>query len=287
MKNSEMLGQFIPLHYHYQMLLDKQRMEGFKLAIESTVKEGSKVLELGCGTGVLSWFAAQKAARVWAVERNPEMVAAAENFLSNNLNGNKVQVIEGDATEYVPDEPVDVVICEMLHSAMLREKQISVIEAFKGNYKGKFGDKLPIFIPDTTFLAVQAVEQDFTFSGYKAPIPVFEPPTAPMGKTKELALPYIYSSCEYKKPLPKHFVCSQEVEISAAGEVNAVRFITKNILSVILAENRTVDWHNFYMILPVSNPFSAVPGDKVKISFSYTAECELQDLTKNLSIKKI
>ena len=59
------LGQFIPLHYHHNMLMDEQRMSAFKTAINLTVFPGAKVLELGGGTGVLSWFAAAKAGKVW------------------------------------------------------------------------------------------------------------------------------------------------------------------------------------------------------------------------------
>ncbi|MFH1493454.1 MAG: methyltransferase type 12, partial [Pseudomonadota bacterium] len=54
------LGQFIPLHYHYHMLNDNTRVAGFKAAIEHAVHPGSRVLELGGGTGVLSFFAAQR-----------------------------------------------------------------------------------------------------------------------------------------------------------------------------------------------------------------------------------
>ncbi len=57
------LGQFIPLHYHHNMLNDTVRMQGFKDAIDLLVKPGATVLELGGGTGVQSFFAAQKARR--------------------------------------------------------------------------------------------------------------------------------------------------------------------------------------------------------------------------------
>lgn len=52
------LGQFIPLHYHYNMLNDNVRMNGFKEVINLVVKPGAKVLEFGGGTGVQSFFAA-------------------------------------------------------------------------------------------------------------------------------------------------------------------------------------------------------------------------------------
>src|SRR5437868_9716772 len=109
------LGQFIPLQYHHNMLMDSNRMKNFKAAIDYAVFPGAKVLELGGGTGVLSFFAAQKAEKVYCVEFNPDLVQEARKFLSMNENGDKVEVIHADAFDYLPPEPVDVVICEMIH----------------------------------------------------------------------------------------------------------------------------------------------------------------------------
>src|SRR5476651_2234607 len=91
------LGQFIPVHYHHNMLMDDNRMKNFKAAIDYAVFPGAKVLELGGGTGVLSWFAAAKADKVWCVEFNPDMVYEARRFLARNLEGQKVSVIKADA----------------------------------------------------------------------------------------------------------------------------------------------------------------------------------------------
>src|SRR3569623_2485995 len=58
------LGQFVPLHYHYNLLNDTARMHGFTAAIEHAVHPGARELELGGGTGVLSNIAAPKASKV-------------------------------------------------------------------------------------------------------------------------------------------------------------------------------------------------------------------------------
>ncbi|MER2514107.1 MAG: hypothetical protein ABTQ25_17115 [Nitrosomonas ureae] len=51
-------------------------MKGFKEAINLVVKSEAQVLELGSGIDVQSFFAAQKAQKVFCVERNPELVSA-------------------------------------------------------------------------------------------------------------------------------------------------------------------------------------------------------------------
>jgi hypothetical protein len=50
------LGQFIPVHYHHNMLMDQNRMNAFQERDRHAVKPGMKVLELGGGTGVLSYL---------------------------------------------------------------------------------------------------------------------------------------------------------------------------------------------------------------------------------------
>lgn len=55
------------LEYHRSILLDKVRTESFLRAILKTVK---LVLDMGCGTGILSYYACMAGARrVYAVEQ--------------------------------------------------------------------------------------------------------------------------------------------------------------------------------------------------------------------------
>lgn len=278
------LGQYIPLHYHFQMLLDEARVVGFAKAIEHAVPAGGRVLELGGGTGIMSYFASKKASQVYCVERNPELADAAKKFLALN-NAKNVQVISADASQYVPDEPVDVVICEMLHSALLREKQTVVLSAFHKNYQAKFGN-LPLFIPGATILAAQPVQQSFSFYGYKAPVPMFFAAGLENTETTELGGPHTYSTFEYTKPLPQHFVCNTEMGIDRDGELNAIRFITKNVLAFLLEEQKSIDWYNLYMIIPLKEPLAVKKFDKIKIGFSYPAGGSISSLTESLTVKR-
>jgi predicted RNA methylase len=79
------LGEYIPSVYHFNMLADDVRMSAFKEAISRSVRKGSWVLELGCGTGVLSFFAAKAGAQVLCIARNPELVEQARTILRTNL----------------------------------------------------------------------------------------------------------------------------------------------------------------------------------------------------------
>lgn len=282
-----LLGQFIPLHYHFQMLEDKTRMDGFKAAIDFLVPDGGKVVDLGAGTGVLSFMAAQKASKVYSVERQPEMVECARTLLAENGCGDKVEVFDGDARDFLPPEPVDVVVCEMLHSALLREKQVEVIQSFKDRYLEKFGGPLPAFIPDTTILGVEPVHADFYFHGYQAPISFFEDPGALSHRYTSLGDGKPYCFLEYQSPLPMRVSFNDELTISTAGRFNALRFITKNLLAVNLYTGLTIDWFNLNLVLPIKTPVDAEAGDRFQVSFSYDTGGEIQALKNAISVVKL
>lgn len=276
------LGQFIPVHYHHNMLMDQNRMHSFKSAIHYAVKPGAKVLELGGGTGVLSFFAAQQAAKVYCVEFNPDMVREARKFLAINPNGHKVEVIHADAFEYLPPEPVDVVICEMIHVAMLREKQVEVIESFKRRYLAKFGGPLPVFLPEAVIMAAQPIEQEYDFEGFHAPIVQFQETGVVYPGTNELGQPAVYSLIDFSQPVDNVFAWEGGILMERSGTLNAMRFITKNVLAIVQEESNTIDWLNHYMTLPLAQPFKVQAGDLVHVAFQYRAGGSIPSLQASL-----
>lgn len=284
MNSDHELGQFIPLHYHYHMLRDRARMSGFRRAIEACVRPGAKVLEFGGGTGVLSFFAAQHADHVWCVERNPELVSEARRLLMRNPNTERIEMIQADAFEYLPPEPVDVVICEMLHVGLLREKQLAVIKAFKERYVQRFSGPLPVFIPEAVLQAVQPVQQSFDFEGYYAPTILFQDPVVSHPSTRELGAPVLYQQLTYESPFDLLCQWSGPLPITMGGTLNALRIVTKNILAILLDSQSTVDWHNQYLIVPLEKELLVRPGDNVQVAFNYTAGDPLSSFRPLVSV---
>jgi predicted RNA methylase len=270
-EHSKYLGQFIPIQYHHVMLMDQNRMKNFKAAIEFVVKPGAKVLELGGGTGVLSWFAAAKADKVWCVEFNRELVTEANRFLGMNANGDKVEVIHADAFEYLPPEPVDVMICEMVHVAMLREKQVEMMESFKQRYRKRFGPALPTLVPTAVVMAVQPLQKAYDFEGYQAPIIQVEELGENAPGTFDLAAPAVYSVLDFVEDNTLDIAWEGTVVIERSGVVNALRFITRNILAMVMEQSSSIDWLNRYMSFPLRTPVSVQAGDTLRIGFRYRA----------------
>jgi len=276
-ESKNLLGQFIPIQYHHHMLQDVSRMQGFRNAIDLIVKPTDTVLELGGGTGVLSYFAAQMGKKVYCVEYNPELVAEAKRLHKLNRNCEKIEVIHGDATKYVPPEPIDVVVCEMLHSAMLREIQLEAIDAFKRNYRAQYGDSLPIFIPGATLLGIQPIYQDFKFEGYYAPVVMFQNPYSLDTRTTEMGDVVVYHQIVYDQPYDLSIQWSGKVTANTTGKVNALRFITKNILGINPQTQQIVDWSNGHLVLPIEE-IEVSPGKEISVSFAYESGAPLTDL---------
>lgn len=286
--NPEMnaLGQFIPPHYHHNMLADRKRMEGFKSAIAQVVFEGARVLELGGGTGALSCFAAARASRVWCVEMNPEMIAESRRLLVGNPDGHKVEVVHADAFCYLPPEPVDVVICEMVHAALLREKQVAVIESFKARYLQRFSLPLPIFVPEAVILAVQPVWQNYDFFGFHAPVVRFQKPDNALEETIVLAAPAVYCTLDFSLPSSGEIRWEGQFTIEKDGTVNALRFLTKSVLAVLPAESTTVDWLSNHLVLPLDKPIEARAGDVLQVRLNYPAGGALSSLEGGVQVTK-
>ena len=273
----------IPLHYHYHMLNDEVRMTAFHQAIDFVVRPGAKVLELGGGTAVLSFLASRLASKVYCVELEAPNAAAAREIL--RLNGvENVEVIHADALQYLPPEPVDVVICEMIHVAMVREQQMAIMDSFRSRYLEKFGAPLPVFIPCAAILAVQPVHQDFTFHGYTAPVPVFQQADIVQPRTIELGEPVVTHLLDYHTPLPSRLNWSGTLTTGRAGEWNALRFITKNVLSVDEKQQPAhfINWFSQYLVLPLPTPRPVQAGSSLEVSFDYPAGAEIADLQQSI-----
>ncbi len=283
-EDEHLLGQYIPLLYHYNMLQDEDRVQAFRDAIQVVVKPGMHVVELGGGTGILSSFAARCGARVSCVERNPELVATARRFVLENKLTASIEVIGADASRFIPDSKVDVVVCEMLHVGLLREKQAQVIAAFKRNYFQEHGGVLPVFIPEVSMLMVQPIQQSFDFAGYTAPVPMFQAPLLEQPRTRELAKLSAYATIAYDESFDSYFDIDLRFKTIADGLCNAVRFVTQNVLTIDMSRERAITWPNQCLVLPTGSSIAVDAGDDLRLRFTYSAGDLIESLSDSIGL---
>ncbi|PSR90939.1 Protein arginine N-methyltransferase [Actinidia chinensis var. chinensis] len=114
---------------HEEMIKDRVRTETYRAAImqHQNYIAGKVVVDVGCGTGILSIFCAQAGAkRVYAVDASDIAVQANEVVKANNLS-DTVIVLHGRIEDVEIDEEVDVIISEWMGYMLLYESMLGSI----------------------------------------------------------------------------------------------------------------------------------------------------------------
>ena len=122
-------GRYAKLSIHEDMLSDGVRTLGYRDAIEKNAHliKDKIVLDVGCGTAILSMMAAKVGAKhVIAVDAS-EIVEYARRIVVANGLSEKITVVRGTMESVkLPDgiEKVDVIISEWMGYALLYESML-------------------------------------------------------------------------------------------------------------------------------------------------------------------
>ena len=160
-----------------------------------------------------------------------------------------------------------------------------MIEAFKQRYLNKFGAPLPVFIPEAVIMAAQPLQQHYDFFGFYAPIIQFQRPQIVHTGSIELAEPIVYSTLDLSQPTSREIKWAGNFVMAQDGTVNALRFITKNVLAVLQEQSATIDWLNDYLVLPLNKNVDVKAGEVLQISFNYLAGGSIRSLENSLQVK--
>jgi protein arginine N-methyltransferase 1 len=112
---------------HVSMLKDPLRVLSYRSAIERHAR-GKTVVEIGCGTGILSLFAARAGARrVIAIEESGIAGMAARMFAANGGAG-VIDLRVTNSRDVELDEPADLLIHEILGVDPFEENLLPVLD---------------------------------------------------------------------------------------------------------------------------------------------------------------
>lgn len=110
------------------MAADAVRMDAYARAITKTVRPGSVVVDLGCGTGILSLLALRAgAARVHAIDVNPGVWLARDLAVENGF-GERFCVHHGSSFDVELEQRADVVLADMRGSCPLFEQNLALMQ---------------------------------------------------------------------------------------------------------------------------------------------------------------
>eukprot|EP00043_Microstomoeca_roanoka_P005418 m.55591 g.55591 ORF g.55591 m.55591 type:complete len:350 (+) comp12958_c0_seq1:333-1382(+) len=148
---------------HEEMLKDEVRTLTYRKSIEQNAHlvKDKIVLDVGCGTGILSLFAARAgAAHVYSVDCS-DIIDQARIIANANGFGDKITFFKGKMEEIeLPVEKVDVIVSEWMGYALLYESMLNTVLKARDKYLKPDG----ILLPDKATICLSAIEDE----SYKA-----------------------------------------------------------------------------------------------------------------------
>jgi predicted RNA methylase len=116
-------SEFSDLYEHEKMLADKVRLSTYYKGINKYINEKDYVVDLGTGTGILSYFAAKNNPQIiYAIDHSDFIEVAKEISKNNNLTN--IEFIRKNSRNFSPNEKIDVILHEQIGDDLFNENMI-------------------------------------------------------------------------------------------------------------------------------------------------------------------
>ncbi|XP_056383896.1 protein arginine N-methyltransferase 3 [Hyla sarda] len=130
-------GSYGHFSIHEEMLKDTVRTESYRnfMYQNPDVFKDKVILDVGCGTGILSMFAAKAGAKkVYGVDQS-EIIYQAMDIIRLNKLEDRISLIKGRIEEIdLPEEKVDIIISEWMGYFLLFESMLDSVIYAKDKY---------------------------------------------------------------------------------------------------------------------------------------------------------
>lgn len=129
---------------HHEMLSDKVRTESYRDALlkNSSQLSGKRLLDLGCGTGILSMFAAKAGAKVTGIDMS-EVIYHAMDIIKENKMEKSVKLYKGRLEDIDFEEKFDFIVSEWMGYFLLFEGMLDSVLYARDKHLNPGGFLLP------------------------------------------------------------------------------------------------------------------------------------------------
>ncbi|KAI9227268.1 MAG: S-adenosyl-L-methionine-dependent methyltransferase [Piptocephalis tieghemiana] len=142
---------------HEEMLKDEVRTNSYRNAIylSKHLFKDKIVLDVGCGTGILSMFAASCGAKhVYGVDMS-NIIDQARIIVADNNLSDRITLIKGKVEEVeLPVKEVDIIISEWMGYFLLYESMLDTVLVARDRWLAKDG----LIFPDKAVMHVATIE---------------------------------------------------------------------------------------------------------------------------------
>lgn len=228
--------KFKTTKYHFDLLKDTDRIACFYEAIKDYNGKTNLAYDLGCGSGILSYFLSYYFDETIAIEISDSAYNCARQNLSDFSN---VKVFNCDALEHDFSEEIDLIVCEMMDTALIDEEEIPVL-----NHAKKFLKKDGTIIPKGIINSCELVNMEREHIHWDEG-----------AKYEVLSDPVFYCEFDFLDDINPEFESIISLKANKNGLVNGLKITTFTILNDKLICGPT----------PMLNPPLLVPLDKQSV----------------------
>ncbi len=264
----------------FNCLIDEKRTKAFAKAILNTIRKGDVVVDMGTGSGVLAMLAVRAGAKkVYAVEFDINNITTLSDVFRANDIGNKIVIIQGDVTKVDLPEKVDVIMGEMIATALIEELQVPAM-----NNILRFAKKSTRVLLREYKTSIDLVNNNENYYGHAFKIVRYEYPEMKKLKSLSFSAKYLISDVDFSK-VNKDLVVDKNIEIITIrdGVINGIRLSGESIFF----DNSTLDGtfaYSYPIILPTDS-VEVKKGNIFNLKISYKICGGMQTLRYSISKK--
>lgn len=222
--------------YHFDLLKDSDRLAAFYQAIKDNDTNADLAFDLGCGSGVLSYFLSEYFKEITAVEVDRSTFNCAKENLSDFKN---VNVVNSDVLEYDFDRKADLIVCEMMDTALIDEEEVPILNHAK-KYLKEDGKIIPQGVINSAELVF--MEREYLHWDENA-------------KYEVISRPVIYSQFDFLDDINPEFEAEIEFKALKSARINGIKITTFTKLNDNLIAGPT----------PMFNPPLMVPVKETNV----------------------